>query len=248
MIRGFYAGTSGMISQQTYLNNIANNLSNANTTAYKPQITAFASLMYQNTNGGDGNYIQTGHGVKVEKTGLDFRQGDLQATGMPMDCAIEGSGFFALQGGDDGPVTYTRDGSFGLSVEDSETYLVSGAGRYVLDADGERITVAPVTTKKDSNGNTVTEGGFDASKIGVYQFPNQYGLELAGGNQYLATDLSGEAEAVTSPKIKAGSLEASKVDISLEMVRMIEASKAFSLGSKVVQTADEMEKIANQLR
>lgn len=237
-----------MVSQQTYLNNIANNLSNANTTAYKPQTTAFSSLIYQNMNGGDGNYIQTGHGVKVEKTGIDFSQGDLQSTGMPMDCAIEGNGFFALQGGDDGTTTYSRDGSFGLSVEDSETYLVGSAGRYVLDADGERITVNPVTTKKDSNGNTITEGGFDASKIGVYQFPNQYGLELAGGNQYLATDLSGEAEAVTAPKIKTGYLEASKVDISHEMVRMIEATKAFSLGSKVVQTADDMEKVVNQLR
>jgi EmrB/QacA subfamily drug resistance transporter len=73
-------------------------------------------------------------------------------------------------------------------------------------------------------------------------------LSLAGGNQYKVTDISGEAEAVEKPAIKTGFLENSRVQIAQEMVNMIEASKGFSFGSKVVQTADEMEKVINQLR
>jgi flagellar basal body rod protein FlgG len=84
--------------------------------------------------------------------------------------------------------------------------------------------------------------------VGVYTFPNKYGLELAGGNQYKATEVSGEAEAVEKPVIKTGFLENSRVEIAKEMVKMIEASKGFAFGSKVVQTADEMEKVINQLR
>ena len=248
MIRGFYSGASCMVSQQTNLNTIANNLANSNTTAYKPQTTAFSALMYGNVNGGDGNLIQSGHGVRVQKTGIDFTQGDLKSTNMPMDCAILGSGFFAVEKRDDGTIEYTRDGSFQLSVEDSENYLVNGAGNYVLDKDGGRVTVPAVTTKTDSNGNVTTTGGFDSAKIGVYSFPNQYALELAGNNQYKATEASGEATAVENPTIRTGYVENSKVDIAQEMVKMIEASKAFALGSKIVQTADDMERVVNALR
>lgn len=235
MIRGFYAGASCMVSQQTNLNTIANNMANISTTAYKPQQAAFSALMYQNIygGGGEGNYIAGGHGVRVQKTGIDFTQGDLKSTDMPMDCAILGEGFFAIENREDGTITYSRDGNFQLSVDDSNTYLVNSAGNYVLDADGERIEIT---------------GGFDPAKVGVYRFPNQYGLELAGGNQYKDTELSGEAEAVELPDIKTGYLENSRVQLSQELVKMIEASKGFSFGSRIVQTADDMEKVVNQLR
>ncbi len=250
MIRGFYSGTSCVISQQTNLNTIANNFANSNTTAYKPQQAAFSALLYQSINGGggEGNLIQNGHGVRIQKTGTDFTQGDLKNTGMEMDCTIMGDGFFAIENREDETITYTRDGSFELSVDDSEAYLVNGAGNYVLDVDEERIAVPQITTKTDSHGNVTTEGGFDSSKIGVFHFPNKYGLELLGGNQYKATEASGEAEEVEKPIVKTGYLENSRVQIAQEMVKMIEASKGFSFGSKVVQTADEMERIINQLR
>lgn len=237
-----------MISQQTNMNTIANNLANIGTTAFKPQNTAFSALMYQNVNGGDGNFISNGHGVKVQKTGIDFTQGDLKNTGVPTDCAIEGDGFFAVENRDDGSITYSRDGSFRLSMEDSTSYLVNAAGNYVLTADEERIEVPAVTVTTDTSGNTTMTGGFDASKVGVFKFANNYGLELAGGGQYRATDSSGEAEAVEKPKIRTGYLESSRVQLAQEMVKMIEASKAFGLGAKVVQTADDMEKVVNQLR
>ena len=237
-----------MVSQQTNLNTVANNLANVSTTGFKPQTTAFSALMYGNVNGGDGNYIQNGHGVRVQKTGINFTQGDLKSTGMSMDCAIEGNGFFAVENRNDGTLAYTRDGSFQVSVDESETYLVNGAGNYVLDAEGERVTVPATTTTTDSNGIVTTTGGFDSTKIGVYTFPNQYALELTGSNQYKATEASGEATAVTSSTIKTGYLENSKVELAQEMVKMIEASKAFSLGAKVVQAADDMEKVINQLR
>lgn len=238
-----------MMSQQTNMNTISNNLANVSTTAFKPQTTAFSTLMYQNVNGGDGtNYISTGHGIRVQKTGVNFTQATLNRTGVDMDCAIMGDGFFAIENKNDGTITYTRDGAFELSASDTTSYLVNGAGNYVLTADGERIEVAAVTTTTDASGNTTTTGGFDSTKIGVFTFPNEYGLELAGGGQYKVTETSGEAEAVTEANVKTGYLEASGVNLSQEMVKMIEASKAFSLGAKVVQTADEMEKVVNQLR
>jgi flagellar basal-body rod protein FlgG len=247
MIRGFYSGASSLISQQINLNTIANNLANAGTTGFKPQQVAFSTLMYQNINGGagEGNMIQLGNGVRVQKTGIDFNQGDLIKTDIPTDCAIIGDGFFAIENREDGTITYSRDGCFKLSVEGSDTYLVNSAGDYVIDENEDRIEIQGVKT---SNRRTSTEGGFNPEQIGVFTFMNKYGLELIGGNQYRATEASGEAEVLDESNIETGYLEGSRVQLAYEMAKMIEASKGFSFGSKVVQTADEMEKIINQLR
>lgn len=233
MIRGFYTAASSLVSQQTSLNTIANNVANISTTGFKPQQVGFSTLLYENLNGGAANAIPVGHGVKVEKLGIDFTQGDLKQTDMPMDYAILGSGFFAIEEKEDGTVTYTRDGSFHACIDGGKSYLVNTAGNYVLDAKDKKLEL----------GET-----FDSENIGVFTFANPYGLELVGGNQFAATDASGEAEAIEKPDVKIGYLENSSVQMSKEMVKMIEASKGFSFGSKILQTADEMEKVINQLR
>ena len=193
----------------------------------------FASLLHESINGGAANTIQVGHGVKVQKTGIHFAQGELKQTDMPFDFAILGEGFFAVENEGDGTITYTRDGSFQVSIDGRRNYLTDGSGNYVLDSRERRIEV---------------DDDFNYREIGVFKFANPYGLELAGGNRFAPTEASGDPEDVDEPDIKVGYLENSAVQLAQEMVKMIEASKGFSLGSKVVQTADEMERIINQLR
>ncbi len=234
MIRGFYSATSGLISQQTHLDTIANNMANAGTNGYKPQQTSFATLLYENVNAPLAQ-IQTGHGTRVLQNTTNFAQGEMRSTERNLDFAILGNGFFALEEGETGNLSYTRDGNFQYKVEGDMRYLVNATGQYVLDGDGTRIEIEK---GKDAN----------AAQLGVYEVPNSYGLEHLGGNRYAVTTTSGEAEGVENPNIKQGYLEASKVDVAKEMVKMIEASKAFALNSKVVTTADELEQITNQLR
>ena len=232
MIRGFYSAASGLVSQQAHLNVIANNVANVNTTGFKPQQAGFTSLLYKNINGGAGNQISCGHGAKLDKTGIDFIQGDLKPTNMKYDFALLGPGFFAVEG-KNGKVTYTRDGSFDISVEGKRSYLVNRAGAYVLDSRERKIEI---------------NESFDSAQIGVFNFTNIYGLELLGGNQFAATECSGKVELVNKPNIKVGFLENSSTQVSKEMVKMIEATKSFSFSSRIVQAADEMEKTVNQLR
>lgn len=233
MIRGFYASASGLVSQQANMNIIANNLANTSTTAFKPQQASFSALMYENVNGGAGNEVQMGHGARVQNAAIDFAQGELKKTDLPMDCAIIGEGFFALKAKEDGSTTYTRDGKFQVSVEGSTSFLVNGGGDYVLDDKGQKIDL---------------KEGFDKSKLGVYNFDNKYGLSPIGSGQYKETESSGKATALEASSIQTGYLESSGVQVAEEMVRMIEASKGFSFNAKLIQAADEMEKIINQLR
>lgn len=233
MIRGFYSSKSGLLGQQSKLNIIANNIANTSTTGYKPQQSKFTALMYENVNGGGGNTIQAGNGTKAENGGVNFTQGELQNTGILMDCAIVGEGFFAVKNKVDGENYYTRDGQFQLSAEGSDTFIVNSRGDYVLGEGQEKIDV---------------KEGFDISKIGIFKFDNKYGLTPAGGGQYKVTEASGEATSMEGAVVKSGYLESSAVRVSEEMVKMIEASKGFSFNAKLIQVADEMEKTINQLR
>src|SRR5215469_10253293 len=89
---------SGLTAESTALSTIANNLSNQNTVGYKDKVVLFSDLFYQNIGTtGSGDPIQVGAGTEVGSMPSLFTQGSVEATGVPTDVAIQGSGFFAVQ-------------------------------------------------------------------------------------------------------------------------------------------------------
>ena len=157
MIRGMYAGISGMKSQQTKLDVIGNNLANVGTTGFKSSRVVFKDMLYQNSsnavgasnNLGGSNAKQVGLGVSIGSIDRIMGQGMMQPTGRALDVAMDGEGFFMVAKGPvahedddiklsaDGTIEdaggreifYTRDGSLSL---DSEGYLVTSSGERVL--------------------------------------------------------------------------------------------------------------------
>src|SRR5699024_8704150 len=122
-------------------------------------------------------------------------QGFRQTTNNPLDLMLEGDGMFAVQDGDD--TYYTRAGNFYL---DNEGNVVNPDGYYLLDVDGDEITI-PEDAESFSiqpNGNVIyIEDGEQgtAGQIGVAMFSNPSGLEKAGSNLFINTDNAGLAEA-----------------------------------------------------
>ena len=240
MIRGFYTARSGMIAHQQRIDTVANNLANANTVAFKPMRTNFKDLVYQNVNRPAAqDTAMTGHGVKVNKNGLDMAQGRLESTDRNFDLALTHDGDFFMVETPEGGNLYTRAGNFHLSNEDNEFYLVDGSGNYVLDSEEERIEIV------------VEDGGtaqFDPSMVGVWRFPNPHGLIASGNNHFAPSVSAGEPELLEIPEYKQGYLEGSATDVAYEMTAVIEASKAFSFSSRMLMVADEIEQTVNSLR
>lgn len=121
---------SGLLAHQSKLDVVANNLANLNTVAYKSRNILFADLIYSTfkkatttdfTQSGGTNPRQIGNGVQIASISRDESQGVLDATGGELDFAIEGEGYFVMDGGRQ---LYTRDGSFSL---DAQGYLVDPA-------------------------------------------------------------------------------------------------------------------------
>lgn len=243
----FYTGRSGLRAYQNGINIAAQNITNANTTAYKYTTADFRELVYNQMDINANIGLQTeqsvnqGHGVKVIDDSLQFTQGALQQTGYELDFAIAGTGLFAVDRL--GEIQYTRDGTFDISIEDDAAYLVTSDGAYVLDGLQQRITIP-----MGEDGLLDTTG--IKEQLGVFDFDNPYGLYRIDGQSFLPTEISGEA-VVNAPEnyeIKQQWIERSNVDLAQEMSDVIVMQKAYQFSARVVQTADEIEDIVNNLR
>ena len=243
----FYTGASGMRAFQSGLDVTAHNLANVQTNGYKYRRAAFQDLLYSRMNTNvEGEHL-VGHGVKQEYIDQIMTQAGLDQTMNSLDFALVGDGFFAVE--NRGQVEYTRNGAFDLSVAGDTVSLVTNDGAYVLDRNGNRITVTPEP-----------DGSFDLSglkdRIGVYTFPNQWGLNPENNARYTISANSGQpqlaipgaAGANEKLELLQGSLEFSGVDMSTEMVNIITYQRAFQISSRVLQTADQIAEELNNLR
>src|ERR1700729_4019134 len=133
MFRSLNTAATGMIAQQLNLDNIANNLANASTAGFRKRRLQFQDLLYQNlimpgaaatqqTTISAG--LQIGLGARSSASEMIQSQGDLTATGNPLDLAIQGQGFFQVQM-PNGDIAYTRAGTFHL---DSQGQMVTADG------------------------------------------------------------------------------------------------------------------------
>lgn len=131
MLNSLFAGVSGIKNEQNHLDVISNNIANANTTGFKSSRITFADAlslnMYSATQGLNNsagrNGMQIGAGSKVSSIDINFKQGNLEATGLVRDMAIKGKGFFVVSDGIQN--FYTRSGAFQL---DNQGYLLAQGG------------------------------------------------------------------------------------------------------------------------
>ena len=137
MIRSMFAAVTSLRNHQTFMDTVANNIANVNTTGFKSGRIDFQDVLNQNLRGavaptsmkGGVNAAQVGLGVAIGGIDNFMTQGDLQPTGKVTDLAIQGDGFFQLSDGQQ--ILYTRDGSFdvgsdGRLVSPSTGLLVQG--------------------------------------------------------------------------------------------------------------------------
>lgn len=261
MDRALKTAATGMYAQQLNVDAIANNLANVNTTAFKSTTVQFEDLMYQTIRAtgipdqqgqSAPAELQVGDGTIPSATTRDFSQGSLTPTQNPLDLGIQGDGFFEVRM-PDGTESYTRDGSFQIS---SNGNLVTSNGYLVepgltIPQDTTSLSVGPdgtVQATVSGQTNPVTLGQLTLAK-----FINPDGLSGMGNNLYQETVASGtpilgNANSTGFGTVQQGYLESSNVSIVNEMVKMIEAERAYELNSKAVQTADTMMQLANNLK
>lgn len=256
MIRALENSASGMAAQAAQVDILAHDLANVNTPGYKKSCTGFADLVYRavEERGMPVNRPEepaVGSGVRLSAVEKDFVQGALVETGNPLHLAIQGQGFFALEG-PAGELYLTRDGSFHLN-EAGEVVHTSG---YRL-LPPVMLDPGDLSLKFTTDGRVlaVTEAGEEVylADLDLYIVPNPAGLEAVGDNLFRITAASGDAVPVRpgesgSGYVRPGWLEASNVDLAESLTKMILAQRIYAGNSMAARVADEMWGMANNLR
>jgi flagellar basal-body rod protein FlgF/flagellar basal-body rod protein FlgG len=211
MDSGLYAAYTGLMARTQALDTAANNVANAGTSGFRAQRDYFQGIL---AGGLDQNpYTASQVGQSVNGFGvlggnrLDLGQGQLAATGNPLDLALQGQGFFAIQTANG--VRYTRDGAFTRS---STGILETAQGEPVLDVNQQPITIPTGDIHISADGNislSTPDGSMIAGQVGVFDFADKSALTAEGANRFSAagaTPINGTAS------VEQGAVEGANED------------------------------------
>jgi flagellar basal-body rod protein FlgG len=259
-MRALSIAATGMAAQELQLEVVANNIANSNTTGFKRARAEFTDLMYQverargvaSASGLSGapEGVHLGLGVRTAAIRSLHIQGVMQDTGNRLDIALDGPGWFRVEG-PDGETLYTRAGAFNTDAN-GDVVTIDG----LKLADGLNVPQGTTQLNIGTDGTvSVRLPGQDvAQQIGqitLADFINPVGLEPVGDNLFRVSPTSGEP-VVGNPgseglaRLRQGYLEASNVDPVKEITDMIAAQRAYEMNSKVIQAADEMASVVSK--
>ncbi|MGR3220878.1 MAG: flagellar hook-basal body complex protein, partial [Candidatus Anammoxibacter sp.] len=219
-----FLGQSAVIAHQEWLNVVGNNLANIDTLGFKAGRVRFGDIIGANVGG-----ISFGNGVAVSGVDTNFSQGSLQITGLDLDLALDGKGFFTLNDGNKNVLT--RVGAFALN--ESKFLVDRATGFRVMDTQGNAIKVTPSsfrtdgtqTTSVDLVGNldssTVTDGTFKTSTTIFDSVGNEHTLNItftrvsSSTNTWTATVTSPETGTTFVTGVSGATAGAAGSDLSI---------------------------------
>ncbi len=229
------AALSKQIVLSRALDIAANNVANQTTTGFKAEQARFSE--YVSTIAGSGDEDTTVSLVYDLDSYTDFSPGGMQATHAPLDFAIDGNGFFAVQ--TDEGLRYTRDGHFEIS---SFGELVDRNGAAVLDDSGAAILIdpeaGPVLLSPDGE---LQQNSAPIARLGVFAFDDVATLRRTGFNQF-ASDAAPAFAA--NAQLRQGFVEISNVSPVKAMTEMIDILRAYESAAQIIETSSELSRNA----
>jgi flagellar basal-body rod protein FlgG len=259
MSSALWVSKTGLAAQDKAMATVANNLANVNTNGFKADRAVFEDLFYsvELQPGAQADQVNTvpsgiqmGSGVRIVGTQKVFTEGNIQATGQPMDLAIVGAGFFQVES-PTGETLFTESGQLQLNAEGM---LVNSQGLPLVPAIEIPTGSKSFTVGTDGTVTAILPGDTMPSELGqitLTNFANPAGLEALGGNLYRETVASGEpTEGIAGEdglgSIKQGVLEGSNVQVVEAMVSMIAIQRSYEANAKVLDASSSMMQFLNQ--
>ena len=226
---------SGLRARMESLDLLANNIANASTGGYKADREFYSLYVAPEAAGNDSLSAMP----LIERPWVDHAQGALHTTGNPLDVALSGKGFFAVNG-PSGPL-YTRNGSFRLATDGK---LTSADGYPVRDSQGAPLTLQAARPLDISSDGTVTQDGVVAGKLEIVDFTSTAGLSKQGSNYFRVTDPAMRPAAASGTSVAQGHLEASNTGTAEAAIRLVSVMRQFEMLQKAVSLGGEMNRKA----
>jgi flagellar basal-body rod protein FlgG len=234
MNAAMYKALSGAIVQTRRLEVVTQDLANTNTPGYKGERLVFREMLEAPTKSED----HIGGQVVVTEQHTDFSEGSIRHTGNPLDLAILGEGFFAVQ--TPRGVRYTRQGIFTLSAEKT---LVTSSGESLL-GEGGPIRVDGNTIDITNEGKVFVDGE-EVASLRIVRAKDPRRLVREGYTFFRLED--DEAEEVKDIRLEPGSVEEANINPIESMAALIDISRQFEAYERAMRTIDSAtEKAVNE--
>lgn len=210
---------------------IANNLANMNTTGFQAERMMFVDHLVR-SRGGERILGEKHAYVRDIATARNTAEGPMKRTENPLDVAIRGEGYFAVE--TEAGERYTRNGHFRL---DPSGQLVTQNGDPVLSETRQPFFFAPEDTEiQISSDGTVSTNNGDLGRLRVVGFEDSEAMEPVSGGLYRS---DAPPLDVQRPQVVQGTLEGSNVEPILELTQMIEVNRAYSRARRFIDSENE---------
>lgn len=219
MKNSIYATAAGLLTSAERLNVVANNTANFSTNGFKADIPFEQTLRFLE----EGPYPGKDQPV-LGGIAHDLSQGLFKHTQRPLDIAVEGEGFFAIEGPGKQPV-YTRNGAFNLN---SKRELVTAEGYKVLDKYNKEITLIGEKFHITPRGEIFTDDNYYTS-LKIVDSPNRDDVEKVGDTFFRMKEGVKEPDVIEAPSLLTGALEKSNVNLLKNIATMMQLERAFEM-------------------
>ncbi|HTD54147.1 MAG TPA: flagellar hook basal-body protein [Silvibacterium sp.] len=236
---GYYAAFSGLLARSEALDSAASNLSNSGTTGFRAEREYFRNAIM----GPDALNSQLNRSVNdfgvLGGNQIDLGEGPLMPTGNPLDLAIQGQGFFAVQ--TKAGVRYTRAGQFERAADGS---LITAQGEPVLNSKLQPIRIPTGEIDIGSEG-VISVGGAVVANLGLFAFPSAQSLAPEGTNRYVA--VNGAVPAAATGSMRQGSLEGSNQNVIQGTLQLILVQRQAEMMQKALTLfSNDFDKTASE--
>jgi flagellar basal-body rod protein FlgG len=230
-----YQAASALNASNRWQEVISENIAASTIPGYKRQELSFSAVQ-----AGFMSPSSTGAAQRISlpraATITNFQQGELEATQVKTDVAIDGRGFFAVQL-PNGGTGYTRDGEFQI---DNQGQLATKQGFSILGQTGPiHLNMANSAPLSISDTGEVSQGAETRGKLKVVDFQQPQLLTPTGGGYFIAQNAGLVPTEIAQPSVRQGFLEASNTSAVMEMANLLTMTRGFEVGEKVIQLQDD---------
>ena len=243
MDRAIYIAMTGAKNNMLAQANHSNNMANVNTNGFKADFEQSRSMgVYY----GDGQ--PTRAFALTESPAPDFTPGPMQSTGNPMDVAIKGDGFIAVQA-PDGSEAYTRAGNLSIDAFGS---LRTANGLAVLGNSGP-ITLPPISKLEIGSDGTISiialgQGAETMVDTNRLKLVNPDPKNVKKGEDGLFRQRDGlSAEVAAEVRVAGGMLEGSNVNVMSEFTQILTLARQYDMQVKLMKAAEDNSSASTQL-
>jgi flagellar basal-body rod protein FlgF len=229
---------SGLRARMESLDLVANNIANAATGGYKADREFYSLYVAPEAAGNESLSTMP----VIERPWVDHAQGVLRSTGNPLDVALSGKGFFAVNG-PSGPL-YTRNGNFRVAVDGKLTTSDGYGVRDSQSTQGAPLVLQATRPLEISSDGTVTQDGVVTGQLEIVDFTSTAGLSKQGSNYFRVNDPALRPTAPSETTVEQGHLETSNTGTAESAVRLVSVMRQFEMLQKAVSLGNEMNKKA----